>query len=312
MSTGGFSMPASSSPDDVVLVATALPGAIVELAARPVQHRPSDEAVARIAKRTGDYYSLQRHAEVESGSSGLHAEANARRLEAMRQRGLVARRSNGDFLFAPDHRDIARAFEAERLSRSPVQARIASYWSLEEQVHAFAPTQLDPVPAREENMPAGRGRFAREFEAALQQRRLFLIEQGLMGVGDQILSHQALHQLAQHERTQLIDDMKEIYRLPVQTYVGSTVEGVNARRVDLAQGRVAVLWRERSLQIVPWQPALEQFGGKLLQGQVRSYGKTHGLALGQGLGLGRGLGLDMTIGWKHIRGLLRGIGLPPM
>ena len=123
-----------------------------------------------------------------------------------------------------------------------------------------------------------------------------------------MLSRDTLYQLSQHERSQLINEMKGVYGVPVQTYVGSTVEGIYASRVDLAQGRVAILWRERSLQIVPWQPALEQFGGKLVQGQVRSYGQTQGLALGQGLGL------DMTIGWKRIRSPSLGLGvsLPPM
>ena len=123
-----------------------------------------------------------------------------------------------------------------------------------------------------------------------------------------MLSHDALYQLSQHERSHLIKDMEGVYGVPVQTYVKSTVEGIYARRVDLAQGRVAVLWRERSLQIVPWQPALEQFGGKLVQGQVRNYGQTQGLALGQGLGM------EMTIGWKRIRSpsLGMGVSLPPM
>jgi hypothetical protein len=67
----------------------------------------------------------------------------------MRQRGLVARHYTGDFLIAPNHRDIARAFEAQRVVRTPVTARIVSYWSLEEQIQAFAPTQLDRVLARE-------------------------------------------------------------------------------------------------------------------------------------------------------------------
>jgi hypothetical protein len=296
------------SPNDVALITTARPGAMVELAPRQVQHRPSDEAVARIAEHTGGYYSIARHAQVEPGSYARHAEANIRRLEAMRQRGLVARHYTGDFLIAPNHRDIARTFEAERVVRTPVTARIVSYWSLEEQIQAFAPTQLDRVLAREENAPEGNGRVSRDFQAALQQRRLFLIEQGLMGAGDQMLSHDTLHQLSQHERSQLINEMKGVYGVPVQTYVGSTVEGIYARRVDLAQGRVAVLWRERSLQIVPWQPALEQFGGKLVQGQVRNYRQTQGLALGQGLGL------DMTIGWKRIRSPSLGLGvsLPPM
>ena len=296
------------SPNDVALITTARPGAMVELAPRQVQHRPSDEAVARIAEHTGGYYSIARHAQVEPGSYARHAEANIRRLEAMRQRGLVARHYTGDFLIAPNHRDIARAFEAERVVRTPVTARIVSYWALEEQIQAFAPTQLDRVLAREENAPEGNGRVSRDFQAALQQRRLFLIEQGLMGAGDQMLSRDTLYQLSQHERSQLINEMKGVYGVPVQTYVGSTVEGIYARRVDLAQGRVAILWRERSLQIVPWQPALEQFGGKLVQGQVRNYGQTQGLALGQGLGL------DMTIGWKRVRSPSLGLGvsLPPM
>lgn len=95
-----------------------------------------------------------------------------------------------------------------------------------------------------------------------------------------MLSHDTLYRLSQHERSQLIKEMEGHYAVPVQTYVKSTVEGIYARRVDLAQGRVAILWRERSLQIMPWQPALEQFGGKLVQGQVRNYGQTQGLVLG--------------------------------
>ncbi len=296
------------SANDVALITTARPGAMVELAPRQVQHRPSDEAVARIAEQTGGYYSIVRHAQVEPSSYARHAEANIRRLEAMRQRGLVARHYTGDFLIAPNQRDIARAFEAERVVRTPVTARIVSYWSLEEQIQAFAPTQLDRVLAREETTLEGDGRVSRDFQAALQQRRLFLIEQGLMGAGDRMLSHDALYQLSQHERSHLIKDMEGVYGVPVQTYVKSTVEGIYARRVDLAQGRVAVLWRERSLQIVPWQPALEQFGGKLVQGQVRNYGQTQGLALGQGLGL------SLTIGWKRIRSPSLGLGvsLPPV
>lgn len=41
-----------------------------------------------------------------------------------------------------------------------------------------------------------------------------------------------------------------------------TVSGVYTRRIDLAQGRVALIVGDQTSQLVPWRPALERFAGQ--------------------------------------------------
>src|SRR5690606_13616282 len=83
----------------------------------------------------------------------------------------------GVFLVGHDH--LKRALMAgERLARRyPLTARVASYWTLEEQVQAIGPTRLDRIINGEVALPAGEGAFARRYASALQQRLIFLIEQ---------------------------------------------------------------------------------------------------------------------------------------
>lgn len=244
--------------------------------------------MARIAEQTGGLYSAEHHSALEPHAYPALIAGNVRRLEAMRRAKLVTRRSDGVFEIAPDHRARALAFEAKRLARTPVSARVASYWTLGEQENALGLTKLDRVLAREEMAPEGAGRFAREFDAALQRRRLFLIEQGLMGAGELSLGKDALDRLAAHElRATALKLEAEIGR-PVLTHLTSRVEGAYARRIDLAQGRYALLWQRDTAHLVPWRPALEQFSGRHVLGLARGH----------------------SISWSLWRG--RTIGLPPM
>lgn len=70
---------------------------------------------------------------------------------------------------------------------------------------------------------------------------------------------------------------------PVLTYAANRVEGVYARRIDLAQGRVALIMGERSAHLVPWRPALERFAGRqvegLMRGRALSWSLSHGLGI---------------------------------
>jgi len=61
------------------------------------------------------------------------------------------------FEIATDHQKRALKYEAKRLARTPVQARITSYWTLGEQKQALGLTHLDRVLARDEPMPEGPG-----------------------------------------------------------------------------------------------------------------------------------------------------------
>jgi hypothetical protein len=274
--------------DDLAILADAQPGAIVILQPNDPEIRPSDETVARIARQIGGLYSAELHERAEPHVGRGLIEANIRRLEAMRRMGLVVRRSDGRFEIGADHLDRALAFEERLHRRAPVSAKVVSYWSLEEQIHAHGPTSLDRVLSGEAGPIKGEGLFVRRHADALQQRRLFLIEQGWMGQADQQLSRTAIQQLSDLEIRQAARSLSEELGKPVVTYRANSVSGVYARRIDLAQGRMALIESHASAHLVPWRPVLERFAGRQVQG----------LARGQGYS------------WKLERGL--GIGLPPM
>ena len=170
--------------------------------------------------------------------------------------------------------------------RAPFSAQVASYWSLSEQVEARAPTHLDRVLVSDADGPSGEARIAREFEQALQQRRLFLIEQGWMAPHEAAPSRQAMQRLAQLELTNRARVLSGELGVPVLTYDAHRVSGVYARRIDLAQGRMALIVGERQANLVPWRPALERFAGRGVEGVMRGQGLSWSLSRGIGLGLG--------------------------
>ena len=246
---------------------------------------PDFLAQERVAAETGGLYSPAHHAALEPHANPNLMAANVRRREAMRRAGLVARRPDGVFEISPDHQKRALKYEAKRLARTPVEARITSCWTLGEQEQAIGLTHLDRVLAHEEPMPDGPGGFTREFEAALQRRRLFLIEQGVVGRSDMALSPDALDRLASRELQSTAHRLEQQLGRPVLTQLGAHVEGVYARRIDLAQERYALLWQRETAQLVPWRPALEQFAGRDVQGVVRGQSISWGLWRGRTPGL---------------------------
>ncbi|MDP3737456.1 MAG: DUF3363 domain-containing protein [Hyphomonadaceae bacterium] len=272
-------------PQDLAVLAGVQSGALVSIEPNVPEPRPSDEAVARIAGQTGGIYSVVSHAELEPHADRRVLEANVRRLEAMRRAGLVQRAGNGDFIVGGDHLANAITFEERLVARMPFSVRVASYWSLAEQVDAPGLTHLDRVLAGQADAPNGSSRIAREFEEALQQRRLFLIEQGWMGEQDRGPSLQAMHKLAEGELGRHAHQLAGELGVPVLTHNARRVSGVYARRIDLAQGRMAVILGERQANLVSWRPALERFAGREVEGVMR----------GQGLSwsLSRGLGKDL-------------------
>lgn len=204
----------------------------------------------------------------------------------MRRMGLVQRSGNGEFIVGRDHLANAMAFEERLVGRAPFSVQVASYWSLGEQVEARAPTHLDRVLIGEAEGPSGEARIAREFEQALQQRRLFLIEQGWMAPHEAAPSRQAMQRLAQLELTNRARVLSGELGVPVLTYDAHRVSGVYARRIDLAQGRMALIVGERQANLVPWRPALERFAGRGVEGVMRGQGLSWSLSRGIGLGLG--------------------------
>jgi hypothetical protein len=273
-------------PQDLAVLAAAEPGAIVSFEPNVPTVRPSDEVVARIGASSGGIYSPQIHAELEPNVDQRLVAANVRRLEVMRRMGLVQWSGNGEFIVGHDHLANAMTFEERLVRRAPFSAQVASYWSLGEQIEARAPTYLDRALIGEAEGPSGEARIAREFEQTLQQRRLVLIEQGWMAPHEAAPSRQTMQRLAQLELTNRARVLSGELGMPVLTYDVHRVSGVYARRIDLAQGRMALIVGERQANLVPWRPALERFAGREVEGVLRGQGLSWTLSRGIGLGLG--------------------------
>lgn len=270
---------------DMAVLRDAIPGAVVSFEPNVADVKLSDRAIAAIAQRTGGLYSAKHHlAETPGVGRGL-VEANIRRLEAMRRMSLVARTAQGAFVVGEDHLKRALIYEQRLSLRSPMKASVLSYWTLEEQVQAIGPTRLDRVLAGEAASPEGTGAFARQHALALQQRRLFLIEQGWMGAGEKLLPQAAMRRMAESELRDLADSLSAELGKRVATGLRRDVRGIYARRIDLAQGRVALIIGDGQASVVPWRPVLERFAGREVQGAVRGQGVSWGLARGRGTGI---------------------------
>jgi hypothetical protein len=271
--------------EDMARLRDTVRGAIVAFEANVPEVRPSDRAIAAVAGETGGLYSMEHHLGTAPGAARGLIEANIRRLEAMRRMSLVSRTGDGVFIVGPDHLKRALIYEERLVRKNPLSARVLSYWTLAEQVEAIGPTKLDRVLTGEVVRPMGEGAFARQHASALQQRRLFLIEQGWLGKEERVLSALALDRLASTEMRAMAQWLSKELGKPVLGYAANHIEGVYARRIDLAQGRMALIVGERRAHLVPWRPALERFAGREVEGLMRGQTLSWGLARGMAPGL---------------------------
>ena len=267
--------------DDLAQLDGVQVGANVALEPRAIEVRPSDIAVADVAARTGGAYSIAHHSSAAPGASQALMEANVRRLEAMRRAGLVDRSADGVFQIAGDHLERALAFESKLAMRSPLEVRVRSHLPLRDQVKAIGPTRLDRILSDSEQRLTGKGRVAAAEAIALQQRRMFLIEQGLMGASDEKLGGHAISTMARNELAEAARRVSLALGVPVITQSRISIDGVYVQRVDLAQGRMAVILQERQAFIVPWRSTLERFAGREVHGAVRGNGLSWSLARGR-------------------------------
>ncbi len=265
--------------DDLAQLDGVVVGANVALEPRAIEVRASDIAVADVASRTGGVYSISHHASAAPGASQALMEANVRRLEAMRRAGLVNRSVDGVFQIAGDHLERSLAFERKLALRSPLDVRVHSHLPLKDQVKAIGPTTLDRILSGSEQRLTGKGRVAAAEAVALQQRRMFLIEQGLMGGGDEKLGGHAMATMATTELTEAARRASQQLGVPVLTQHRGSIEGVYVQRVDLAQGRMAIILQERQAFIVPWRPPLERFAGREVRGAMRGNGLSWSLSI---------------------------------
>ena len=248
-------------------------GMIISMNARQADIRPADRTIADIASAHGGRYGVDIHLRHDPTATQAFAEAHVRRLEAMRrQGGIVEREPDGTWIIAPDHLERAAAFERSRLRASPVVIQTLSTLPLERQIAADGATWLDreliaatPISFRD----AG---FGKEARTALVRRQQWLIEQGLAERDQDQIVYRAnlLNVLRRRELNRVGGQLsKELGLDYAEARPGQRVEGIYRRRVDLANGRFALIEKSREFTLVPWRPVLERSIGKTVAGIPR-------------------------------------------
>lgn len=251
-------------------------GAIVRVSARSMEVRDADRAVAEVAAANAGRYSTDRHLRYDPSATEAFAQAHARRLEAMRRAGAgVEREADGSWTIAADHVDRAAAYEARRHRDHPVDVEVVSARPLEQLRDIDAATWVDRELASQSPSPVRDAGFGHDVRATMAARRQWLVERQLADIDDGRfkLRTNAIVMLQGRELTRegavLARDIGKTY---VEARAGDRIEGVVARKLDLASGRFAVIEKAREFTLVPWRPALENQLGKTASGIMRADG----------------------------------------
>lgn len=267
-------------------------GAVVE-AQGSAEVRSADKHIAALA--ADGLYRTEHHLAVSKAQAQSQAtagrdprevvDAHVRRLEALRQSGIVERVAEGVWRVPGDLPERGRQYDSQRLGGVAVELR--SHLPIEQQARVLGATWLDQQLIGGGNGLGELG-FGSEVRAALQQRSDVLIGQGLAERRGQrvILARNLLATLRGRELAaagQSIAAETGLQHRPVAD--GERVIGIYRRSVMLASGRFAMLDDGLGFRLVPWKPAIEERLGQAMSAVVRGggvsweFGRARGPAL---------------------------------
>jgi hypothetical protein len=231
--------------------------------------REVDRTVEAVAQRHSGIYSPENHRAYDATARPEFITAHVRRLEAMRKTGrLVERHTDGNWTIRPGHAERGTKFDQERAQGrvellSPVppdQLRTvrARSW-LDQELLADAPTPLQDSG------------FGHEVREALQNRRAWLVQEGLAReeATRTVYRREMLSTLRDQEIANAAGELAAgLGKRHVATASGE-IEGVYRGALQLISGKFAIVERARDFTLVPWRPVLERELGKSVRGIVR-------------------------------------------
>ena len=207
-----------------------------------------------------------------------------------KESGLATfRDADGIWAIAIDHLDKAAAYEAGRAKDSPVEVKVLSSLPLEKLTGIEAETWLDHSLVNADPAGIRDAGFGKSVQKALQQRRQWLIAQGLAEEQAGQVEYRAglLNVLRRQELARVAGQLSQELGLAyVEASRGERVEGIYRRSVMLASGRMAVIAKTREFTLVPWRPVMERQLGKFVAGVLHgdqinwSIGRSRGPAIG--------------------------------
>lgn len=264
-------------------------GGIVEVRGAAREPRPADRAIAAQVGPDG-IYKVDRHlaaarasARGGDGSEGYVA-AHVRRLEGMRQVGIVERVSNGVWRVPADYLDRAAAHEVSRSTGAVVELR--SHLDLRAQARAIGATWLDR--ALIDDVRAAPVGFGADVRAALDDRRTLLEAEGLAARRGQrlVLARDLLATLRAKDVHQAGRRLAGETGLEHRAIAdGDTARGVYRRSVILTSGRFAMLDDGVGFSLVPWKPVVEPRLGQQMSAIVRGGSVSFDFSRQRGVGV---------------------------
>ena len=242
------------------------------VAIRPRGLRRADRVIAEIAGHHEGTYSPDLHRDHDPRATTGYVEAHIRRLEDLRRAGVVERHASGDWSVPPDYLKRVEELEARRARAAPVIIETMARTPLNQQARVVAATWLDRELIGESPLPIRDMGFGREVTAALQQRRQWLIEQGLAQEkqGQTIYRARLLAELRRRELSRAGTALAGELGVPyAEAKRGERIDGIYRRHIDLESGRFAVIEKSREFTLVPWRPVLHRAVNKPVSGIMR-------------------------------------------
>lgn len=247
-------------------------GAIVE--ARTRVDRPMDRTIATVA--ADGWYRPDRHlAQLQGGSHPVSDAKNVvarhvRRLEALRQAGVVDRVSREVWRVPKDLVAQGRAFDRHQLG--DIDLFVHSRWPIERQVRAVGATWLDQQLTSAASLGPGVG-FSAAVHSALRAREDFLVEEGLaqrlnrrVVVANDLVSRLRARELARAGAG--LEAETGLVQRPTED--GVPVTGIYRRSLNLASGRFAMLDDGIGFSLVPWRRVIENRQGQTMTALVQN------------------------------------------
>jgi hypothetical protein len=262
-------------------------GAIVKLVPREGGLRESDRMIAAIAAANEGRYSEALHRLRDPGATKTFVEAHGRRLEGLRRSLRLERDDAGAWSVPADYLARVERHEVRALRDRPADVVMLSPAQLEILPDHDGATWLDDVLAAGDGLSAREAGFGREVRSALALRRVWLLRQGLASEerGEFVLGTGTVALLRRRELLRVAAGIaRENGKDFVETGEGMRIEGVVARRLDLASGRFAVVENSREFSLVPWRPVLGRAMGKGVSGIVREAGTSWTIGRGREIG----------------------------
>src|SRR5271170_1614405 len=261
-------------------------GGIVE--ARPTSLRAADRNVAALS-RDGVYLTEEHRAHLRAQGDPRHdpdeiVDAHVRRLEALRQAGIVERETEGIWRIPPGR--VARGHTHDRQRTGGVDVQLHSHLPIDRQVTTMGATWLDRTLVNGNAAIANAG-FGTTVKEALRKRVDFLVEHGFaQRDGDRMnLPSNLVTALRQRDLDSVAKAIMAETGMSHRPLVdGERVTGVYRRMVVAASGRFAMLDDGLGFTLVPWRPVLEQRIGQQLTATTRgdqvtwSFGRQRGLS----------------------------------